>query len=77
MSSIHRHKINQHQAKAAKRLAALRSGLLLLLLEEGEERHAGDLHHLEPDTGNVSHGVSLPAEPSDQNLVLHIQHQQC
>ena len=54
-------------------VAVLRSGLLFLLLEEGEERHAGDLHDLEPDTRDVSYSMSLPTEPSDQHLVLRIQ----
>lgn len=54
--------------------AVLGSGLLLLLLEECEEGHARHLHHLEPDTGDVSHGMPLPTEPSDEHLILHIHH---
>ena len=48
----------------------LRSRLLLLLLEEGEQGNARDLHDLETDTRNISHSVALTTEPRNQHLVL-------
>jgi hypothetical protein len=48
----------------------LRSWLLLLLLEEGEQGNARDLHDLETDTGNISHSVALTTEPRNQHLIL-------
>lgn len=44
--------------------------LLLLVLVEGEQRDAGDLDHLEADTGDVTHGVTAATEPRDEHLVL-------
>lgn len=51
----------------------LRSRLLLLLLEEGEQGNTRDLHDLETDTGNISHSVALTTEPRNQHLILHAE----
>lgn len=51
---------------------SLRPGLLLLLLVKSEETDSGDLDDLEPDSGNISHGVSRPSETGDEDLVVLI-----
>ena len=43
---------------------------LLLAEEERVQRHVGHLGYLEPDAGNVTDGVTLPAESGDENLVV-------
>lgn len=48
----------------------LSTGLLLLATEEGAQADTGHLHDLETDAGNISHGVTLTTETSDENLVL-------
>jgi hypothetical protein len=50
--------------------SVLRSRLLFLLLEEGEEGNARDLHDLETDAGNISHSMALTTESSNQHLIL-------
>merc|ERR1719171_1840820 len=44
--------------------------LLLLLLEEREQRHARHLDNLETHAGNVADGVAAAAETGDQHLVV-------
>merc|ERR1711998_201318 len=46
------------------------TALLLLLLEEGEQRHTSNLDDLEADTGNVTDSVALTTEPGNQNLIV-------
>lgn len=48
----------------------LRTGLLLLLLEQGKETDTGDLDNLETNTGNVTLGLALTTEARDENLVV-------
>ena len=43
---------------------------LLLSEEEGVQGDVGDLCDLEPDAGNVTDGVTLPAKSRDENLVV-------
>ena len=50
----------------------LRTGLLLLLPEEGRETHTRDLHDLETHTGNITLGLTLTTETFDQYLVVLI-----
>ena len=49
-------------------LEHLGAGPLLLSPEESVEGDVGDLADLEPDTGDISHGVALTSESRDQNL---------
>ena len=46
----------------------LGAGPLLLSPEESVEGDVGDLADLEPDSGDISHGVALTSESRDQNL---------
>ena len=48
----------------------LGAGPLLLSPEESVEGDVGDLADLEPDSGDISHGVALTSESRDQNLVV-------
>ena len=50
----------------------LSTGLLLLLLEEGEEADTGHLGDLETHAGNITLGVAGATETSDKNLVVLI-----
>lgn len=52
--------------------SCLRAGLLLLLLPEGGETDTGDLDDLETDTGNITLGLTLATETSEQDLVVLI-----
>ena len=49
---------------------SLRPWPLLLAGEEGGQRDVGDLDDLEPDSGDIADGVSLPAETGDQDLIV-------
>jgi hypothetical protein len=44
--------------------------LLLLLPEQGPQRHARHLHHLEADARDVADSVAAPAETGDEDLIL-------
>ena len=57
-------------APRTSRVAALRTGLLLLLAEQRGERHTRHLHHLETDAGDIADGVSLTAETRNEHLVV-------
>jgi len=46
------------------------TGLLLLLAVERQQRDARHLDDLESHTRNITHGVALTAEPSNQHLIL-------
>lgn len=48
----------------------LRTGLLLLLLPQSEQTNTGDLDDLETDTGNITLGLTLTTETSEENLVV-------
>ena len=48
----------------------LRTGLLPLLLEQGEETHTRDLHDLETHTGDITLRLTLAAETRDKHLVV-------
>ena len=48
----------------------LRARPLLLATEEGIEGHVGDLADLESDAGDVTNGVTLTSESTDQDLVV-------
>lgn len=49
---------------------SLRSRLLLLLLPERGETDAGDLHDLEPYTGNITFRFTLTTKSSEEDLVV-------
>ena len=51
-------------------MTTLRPWPLLLAGEEGVERNVGDLDDLEPDSGDVTDSVALPAETGDQHFVV-------
>ena len=53
-----------------RRFARLRARLLLLLLEEGKERAAGNLHDLETHTRDITLSVTGTTEASDEHLVV-------
>lgn len=48
----------------------LRTGLLLLLLPQGEQTDTGNLDDLEPHTGNITLGLALTTETSQEHLVV-------
>ena len=48
----------------------LRTWLLLLLLPQGAETNTGDLDDLESHTRNISLGLTLTTETSEQDLVV-------
>jgi hypothetical protein len=50
----------------------LRSRLLLLLLEKGEQRATGDLDNLETNPGNISDGVTTSTETGQEDFVVLI-----
>ena len=50
----------------------LRTGLLLLLPEEGRETHTRDLHDLETHTGNITLGLTLTTETGKEDFVVLI-----
>lgn len=52
------------------RRTLLRTGLLLLLLEEGSETDTSDLHDLETDTGDITLRLTLATETGDEHLVV-------
>jgi len=64
--AIDSYKLRREQGTAVR----LRPGLLLLLVEEGQERHVRDLDDLEADTGNITLGLALATEAREQQLVL-------
>ena len=51
-------------------MTTLRPWPLLLAGEEGVEGDVGDLDNLEPDSGDVTDSVALPAETGDQHFVV-------
>ena len=51
---------------------SLSPGPFLLTLKEGQKRHSCNLDNLETDSGNISDGVTLPTESSDQNLIVFL-----
>lgn len=51
-------------------MISLRPWLLLLLLEESEERDTRDLDDLETNTGNVTLCLALTTETRDEDLVV-------
>jgi len=51
-------------------LTCLRPWPLLLAGEKGVEGNVGDLHNLEPDSGDITDGVTLSAESGDQDLIV-------
>ncbi len=55
------------------KLHDLRTGLLLLLLEESDECHTGNLDNLETHTGNITLGVTTATETSNENLQVKSQ----
>jgi hypothetical protein len=48
----------------------LRTGLLLLLLPQGQQTDTGHLDDLESDTGNITLGLALATETSQEDLVV-------
>lgn len=48
----------------------LRTGLLLLLLPQGEQTDTGNLDDLESHTGNITLGLALTTETSQEHLVV-------
>merc|ERR1712062_660109 len=48
----------------------LRSWSFLLSLEQSKERNVGDLHNLEPYTGNITDSMTLTSETRHQHLVV-------
>jgi hypothetical protein len=50
----------------------LRPGLLLLLLPQRAETDTRDLDDLETDTGNITLGLALATETSEEDLVVLI-----
>jgi len=46
--------------------------LLFLLLVQSKQRHTGHLDALEPDPGNVPHGVAGSPKPGYQHLVVFV-----
>jgi len=51
-------------------LGGLSPWSFLLSAEEGVEGNVGDLDDLEPDSGNITDGVTLTTESSHQDLVV-------
>uniref|UniRef100_A0A671QJ70 Uncharacterized protein n=1 Tax=Sinocyclocheilus anshuiensis TaxID=1608454 RepID=A0A671QJ70_9TELE len=39
---------------------------------QSQKRNVGHLHHLETNTGNITHGVSLSTESRHQNLIVFL-----
>ena len=58
------------QSMRCARSTNLRTGLLLLLPEEGRETHTRDLHDLETHTRNITLRLTLATETRDQDLVV-------
>lgn len=48
----------------------LRSGLLLLLLPQSAETDTGNLDDLESHTGNITLGLALATETSEEDFVV-------
>ncbi len=55
---------------------SLWSGSLLLAFVQSQKRNVGHLHHLETNTGNISHSVSLTPESCHQNLIVFLKHRE-
>ena len=51
-------------------ICRLRTWLLLLLFPQSTETNTGDLDDLESHTGNITLGLALTTETSEQDLVV-------
>ncbi len=69
-SSTARPSCPSHRCRHARRGHSLGTGLLLLLLPEGEEADARDLDDLEAHTGDISLGLAAATETGDEDLVV-------
>lgn len=49
---------------------SLRARLLLLFLPQSEQTNTGDLDDLEPNTGNITLGLALATETSEEDFVV-------
>jgi hypothetical protein len=56
--------------KPPRPIRCLRPGLLLLLLPQSQETDTRDLDDLETDTGNITLGLALATETSQEDLVV-------
>jgi hypothetical protein len=51
-------------------MSRLRPGLLLLLLPQSGQTHTGNLDDLETHTGNITLGLALATESSEEDFVV-------
>lgn len=51
-------------------IQGLRTGLLLLLLPQSQQTDTRDLDDLETNTGNITLGLALATETSQEDLVV-------
>ena len=51
-------------------MSRLRPGLLLLLLPQSRQTDTGDLDDLESHTGNITLGLALTTETSEEDFVV-------